>query len=299
MPPLRWVAPTPLASTSTRAPDSASRTAALSPARPVPTTIDVVARLDVRTGSSAATGSGDRAGLEVVDVEQPLEDPVVEPGLAQLVAVEDRPHALPALLEEAAQRSRGPLTVEAADGVQDPGRAVDAEPALARAHPEPQAAPDVVEVERPAPAHRLLEPARARRARTRRSAARPGASPRAAADASRGGNGGRPRCPAGAPCRAARPLHVELRAHRVHDVLGHQPQRRGLAAGDGEKAAHAVAREVVERGVRAGDVAGSRSPPWRPGTAGARRPTRAARAPGGSRGPAARRRRASGRPRPG
>ena len=38
-PALRCVAPTPLASTSTRAPSSASRTAAVSPARPVPTTM--------------------------------------------------------------------------------------------------------------------------------------------------------------------------------------------------------------------------------------------------------------------
>ena len=39
----------------------------------------------------------------------PLEDPVVEPRLAQLVAVQDRPHALPALLEEVAQRLVGLL----------------------------------------------------------------------------------------------------------------------------------------------------------------------------------------------
>ena len=102
----------------------------------------------------AASASG-----QVLDVEQALEDPVVEPRLAQLVAVEDRPHALPALL-----RGSGSATSAACSPssrptrVQDPRRPVDAEAALARAHAEPQAAPDVVEVVRAAPAHRLLEP---------------------------------------------------------------------------------------------------------------------------------------------
>ena len=47
--------------------------------------------------------------------------------------------------------------VESLHAVQDPGGPVDAEAALARAHAEPQAAPDVVEVLRAAPAHGLLE----------------------------------------------------------------------------------------------------------------------------------------------
>src|ERR687892_2180334 len=94
---------------------------------------------------------------EMLDVEQPLEDPVVEARLAQLIPVEDRPDALPALLEEAAQR-RGRLgSVEAAEPVQDPRRAVDAEAALTGPHAEAQRAPDVVEVGGTAPAHGLLE----------------------------------------------------------------------------------------------------------------------------------------------
>src|SRR5919106_4175369 len=94
---------------------------------------------------------------EMLDVEQPLEDPVVEARLAQLVAVEDRPHALPAFLEEAAQGPHRLGSVEVAEPVQDPGGAVDAEAALAGPHAEAQGAPDVVEVRRAAPPHGLLE----------------------------------------------------------------------------------------------------------------------------------------------
>src|SRR4051794_4806209 len=95
---------------------------------------------------------------QVLHVEQALEDPVVEPRLAQLVAVEDRPDALPALLQEVAQGVVRLDRVEMLDAVQDPGRPVDAEPALAWPHPEAQRAADVVEVRRVPPAHRLLEP---------------------------------------------------------------------------------------------------------------------------------------------
>src|ERR671935_973539 len=93
----------------------------------------------------------------MLHVEHPLEDPVVEPRLAHLIAVEDRPHALPALLQEPEQRAVGLLGGQPVEAVEDPGRPVDAEAALARPHAEAQHTADVVEVARLAPAHRLLE----------------------------------------------------------------------------------------------------------------------------------------------
>src|SRR4029079_1968191 len=100
---------------------------------------------------SRRDGSRDALPLrpgQVLHVEQALEDPVVEPRLAQLVAVEDGVDALPALLEEVAQRLGRLLAVEPVDRVEDPRRAVDAEAALARAHAEPHRAADVIEVGR-------------------------------------------------------------------------------------------------------------------------------------------------------
>src|SRR6516164_7403496 len=82
----------------------------------------------------------------MLDVEYALEDPVVETGLAQLVAVQDGPRPLPPLLEEVEQRFVGLLGAQAVEPVQDPGGAVDAETALARAHGEAEQAADVVEV---------------------------------------------------------------------------------------------------------------------------------------------------------
>src|SRR5919109_5669669 len=105
-------------------------------------------------------------------VEHALEDPVVEAGLSQLVAVEDRPYALPAFLEEREQgvvRLLGahPIPTRGGPGggtpqcVHDPRRAVHAEATLTRTHPEPQDAAKVAEVVGPPAAHRLLElPAR-------------------------------------------------------------------------------------------------------------------------------------------
>jgi hypothetical protein len=90
--------------------------------------------------------------------EQTLEDPVVQSGLSQLVAVEDRVHALPALLQEGEQRRIRGGGVEPLDGMENPGRPVDAEAALARAHSQPERAADVVEVRRASPLHRILEP---------------------------------------------------------------------------------------------------------------------------------------------
>ena len=191
----RCVAPTPLASTVTRAPASRE------------------AHRGDETGEAGADDDDvvmahAARAPQVLHVEQPLEDPVVEPRLAQLVAVQDRPHALPALLQEAAQR-RGRLgAVEPVDRVQDPGRAVDAEAALARAHAEPQRRAGR---RRGSSCRGAASSPRAccgRSARTRRSAARPASSPRAGAAASRASRAARRRCRAGCTvvgaCTAAR-----------------------------------------------------------------------------------------------
>src|SRR3954471_22460960 len=90
-------------------------------------------------------------------VEQALEDPVVQPCLAQLIAVQDRPHTLPPLLHEPHQRAGRLFAVEVADAVEEPGGPVDAEPALARAHPQPELAAYVVEVGAAATPHLLLQ----------------------------------------------------------------------------------------------------------------------------------------------
>ena len=54
---------------------------------------------------------------------------------------------------------------------------------------------------------------------------------------------------------AAGGLDAEVLADRVDGHLGHQPEGRELAAGDGEKAADALALAVVEQREVAGDVA--------------------------------------------
>src|SRR4051812_21825141 len=114
--------------------------------------------------------------------------------------------------------------------MEDPGRAVDAEPALAGAHAEPQRPPHVVEIRRAAAAHRLLELAApdqlalADQLLVEQCRLAP-AQPRAervelrVLVVRRAHGVGR-----------ARPLVAELLAHRVDDVLGHHPVRRQLAA---------------------------------------------------------------------
>src|SRR5438552_10732168 len=94
-------------------------------------------------------------------VEDALEDPVVEPGLAHLVAVENRPHALPSLTQKAQQHAVRLRAVDAVEAMKYPGGPVDAEAALARAHAQPQLPPHIVEVEAATPACGVLE-ARAR-----------------------------------------------------------------------------------------------------------------------------------------
>src|SRR5437763_2153248 len=94
---------------------------------------------------------------EVPHVEHALEDPVVEARLAKLVAVENRPDALPALLEEVEQCAVGVFSADAVEPVHDACGAVHTEAALTGPHPQPQEAPDVVQVGGGAPAYRVLE----------------------------------------------------------------------------------------------------------------------------------------------
>src|SRR5205807_1160192 len=94
---------------------------------------------------------------QVLHVEYALEDPIIEPRLAQLSAVQDGPGTLPALLQEVEQGMIGLLDAETVEPVQDAGRAVHAEPALARPHPEPHQSANVIEIGRRAAAHRVLE----------------------------------------------------------------------------------------------------------------------------------------------
>src|SRR5215207_9080938 len=55
--------------------------------------------------------------------------------------------------------------------------------------------------------------------------------------------------------RPARPVLADLAAHRVDEVLRHQPQRRQLAAGHREQPVDPVAPAMVDDRVRAADVA--------------------------------------------
>src|SRR5919108_1943731 len=95
----------------------------------------------------------------MLDRQQALEDPVVEARLAELVAVQDRVDAFPPFLEEPEQSGVCRPVVEALGRVHDAGGAVDAEPALAGAHPEPDRSADVVEARRATLRQRLLQPA--------------------------------------------------------------------------------------------------------------------------------------------
>src|SRR3954453_10934904 len=196
-----------------------------------------------------------RLARKVLDVQQPLEDPLVEARLAQLVAVEDRPDALPPLLEEPKQRGVRLGAIELLHAVQDPGGAVDAEASLAGAHSQAQAAADVVEAVGPPPAHRLLEAA--------------AADELAFADQLLVEQPLLGSMQAGAELvglalirirqrligRPAGPRLPELVAHGVYRLLGHEPERRQLAAGDREKATDPVSLGVIEQRVSTRELA--------------------------------------------
>src|SRR4051812_44287095 len=122
------------------------------------------------------------------------------------------------------------LAGEAVDAMQDAGGPVDAEAALARPHTEPELAADVVEVGGAALADALLEPAAADHLaladqllllELRLALADPRTEAVVLAVVVSGRTLGRGR---------ARPLVAELAAHRVDEVLRHQPQSRELAA---------------------------------------------------------------------
>jgi hypothetical protein len=145
--------------------------------------------------------------------------------------------------------------VEVLELVEDAGRPVDAETALARTHPEPDPAADVVETGGAAAAGDRLGQMASRdqlaladdllRVRHRLLGANPRAEP---VEALLLGAGQR------LLGRPARSIDAELLAGGVDRMLGHQPEGRRLAAGDRDEALDAVALRVVEHGVGAADV---------------------------------------------
>src|SRR5437773_11285182 len=93
----RCKAPGPFPTRVVRRPASARRTPAVSPARPAPTT--TASALMRRPPSRPADGRR----------EDPLEDPVVQPGLSELVPVQDRLDPLPPFLDQVEQPAVGSL----------------------------------------------------------------------------------------------------------------------------------------------------------------------------------------------
>src|SRR5918992_177570 len=92
---------------------------------------------------------------EMLDVQETLKDPVVEAGLTELIAVEDRVHSLPTLLQKREERPVGGVRIELLDALQDAGGPVDTETSLARPHAEAKSASEVVEVGCASPFHRV------------------------------------------------------------------------------------------------------------------------------------------------
>src|SRR5664280_3806864 len=243
-----WRPPRPLVRRVTVRPPRASRMAATSPDRPAPMTTAL--------GITPPPHLG-----QMLDVERAREDPIVECGLPHLVAVQDRPQAEPAMLEEEPKQARRAFDVDRTDLMGDACGAYGAEAALAGAHAEPQLAAEVVEggerlfgelVGEHPTAHqlalaedlvvhavvlaivqavrdvvvrrhvrRILRPARAGLLRPTAGMRRP-----------------------------------ELGLHRVDEVLGHQPVRGELATRDREQALEAVALAVVQHRHAAAHVAG-------------------------------------------
>ncbi len=205
---------------------------------------------------AAAAAAAAAAARRVLDVEHALEHPVVEPDLAQLVPVQDRPRTLPALLQKVQQRLVGLLGRQPVDAVQHAGRAVVAETALTRAHPEPQPPADVVEVGRARALDRLLQ----MRASDQLALAdhllidqrRLLAGQSLAEQVVDAGLRAWQRLGLG----RARAHLAEVLADCVDGLLGHHPVGRQLAAGDRHEAADPVALLVVEQRMGAGHVAG-------------------------------------------
>ena len=152
-------------------------------------------------------------------------------------------------MQEREESSVGGTVVEPLDGVEDAGGSVAAEAALARAHAKPERAAEVVEVRCVPPLHRLFEPVpgdqlafadellglRNRLARVKPRAER--------VEVPVLGVGQR------LLVRPAGTLDPELSAGGVHGHLGHEPERRRLAACDRHEALDAVPFAVVEKRV--------------------------------------------------
>src|SRR5215212_485570 len=185
----------------------------------------------------------------------PRGDPLVESRLAQLIAVEDRPDALPPLLQEPKQRGVRLGSIELLHPVQDPGGPIDAEPALARSHPEAEAAADVVEAGGRPFAHRVLEAAStdelafADQLLVQQALLGPVQAGAELVGLARLGIGQR------LLGRAAGARLSELGAHGVDRLLGHEPECRELAAGDREKASDAVSLGVINQSVSTREIA--------------------------------------------
>ena len=221
-----------MAITVTGTPASARRSAQPSPASPAPTTSDP---------AHAGRWSMSR---------RPVVEPVVQPTLAGLAAGDDRPHALPPLLDE--RRARAAFAVGASmcpSAVSSGRRAGDAEAALARPHPQPHRPAQVVQarrrvrggrVEQHAPGDELaladhllvVEVALAARRAARRH-----------------GGCGRPPSRAGARRRCVQRVSTPRCSQTASTVTSAISRNVvSLPPGDGEEPADALALAVVEQG---------------------------------------------------
>ena len=91
------------------------------------------------------------------NVQGAFVDPVVEGGLAGLLAEENWPQANPAVLEEQAQERIGALRVDIASFVGDSRGALRAEAALARSHAQTHLTTYVVELSAGQGVHGLFQ----------------------------------------------------------------------------------------------------------------------------------------------
>src|SRR5215204_5950398 len=141
------------------------------------------------------------------------------------------------------------MVVEPLDSVEDAGRPVDAEAALTWPHSQPQRPPDVVEISGAPPLHCLLESLPCDQLALANDLLGLGngfarAEPRAEhVEASVLRVGQR------LLVRPARALDPELCASGVHRRLGHEAERRRLAARDRHNALDAIAVAVVQQRV--------------------------------------------------
>ena len=81
---------------------------------------------------------------QVLHIEQPLEDPLVQGGLTHLVAIQDRPQSDPSVSEELVQPSIGEFGIDDTLGTGDTGRPQAAKTTLTRSHAEPEMTTQIV-----------------------------------------------------------------------------------------------------------------------------------------------------------